>query len=542
MLGRRRSFLKTQGFCFIGDILGAVRFDDKATSPFIRGDFFQIAKTGIFHSPVYGRIEITPGDLATMLRNFKTKTPLPPTQLPVDYDHLSDEPKQPEDGKAAGWVLDLELRDDGNTLWCKADWTKRAAQLIAEGAYRFVSPFFLTDYTDKATGKKIGPTLKAVAITNRPFLEGMQPIPAPAIAFSEKLADQFKNEPRVARAMPHSDKESSSMAQEAIAAADAPVPPAPIPPPMPPAGPGQQLQMMAAPPQAPPVAPPPAMQAGGIHCPHCGAPVKYATAPPVAPPPVAPPADAAPPVEGGTEKEAPTEEGSTEDAPKEEAPVQEKKDGMDESGGDADGLDELEKKLMDPTADVSIEACNDDKGTAMSDTQTPVTDAAKLAEENRQLREQLDAAQRKLSETEAEKKSTIAQRLLDIGLRSGRLTKKLIGTAEKPGWAFKEAHRDHKAFQAWLEAAPKVWEGVSEDGKPQALGVGVATESNTAVAFSEKVHKLATEKMASTKGLSYTEATRIALRENPSLSKEYDDVMNAEPKVTQAISNDSNAV
>jgi hypothetical protein len=157
-----------------------------AAGPFVAGDWFQLAKVGTFFSPIYGKITIAPQDLATMFTNFKTKTPLAPTQLPIDYDHLSDEPQKPEDGKAAGWVQDLQIRDGGQTLWCSPLWTRRAAEMIANGEYRFVSPFFLTDYLDKASGKKIGPTLKAVAITNRPFLEGMQPIPAPAIAASER--------------------------------------------------------------------------------------------------------------------------------------------------------------------------------------------------------------------------------------------------------------------------------------------------------------------------------------------------------------------
>lgn len=169
------------------EILGTVRrLADGPPTPFVPGDWFQLAKTGTFHSPVYGKITITPADLTTMFRNFKTRTPLAPTQLPIDYDHLSDEPAKPEDGKAAGWVDDLRLGDGGQTLWCLPQWTRRAAELIANGEYRFVSPFFLTDYLDKASGQKIGPTLKAVAITNRPFLEGMQPIPAPAVAAGDR--------------------------------------------------------------------------------------------------------------------------------------------------------------------------------------------------------------------------------------------------------------------------------------------------------------------------------------------------------------------
>lgn len=176
------------GAPFVSELfLSSRRLADGVDNRFVQGEPFQVAKTGTFQSPIYGEIEISPQDLATMYRNFKTKTPLPPTQLPIDYDHLSDEPQKPEDGRAAGWVEDLEIRDGGNTLWATPKWTRRGAELIANGEYRWCSPYFLTDYMDKHSGEKIGPTLKAIAITNRPFLEGMSEIPAPAIAASERV-------------------------------------------------------------------------------------------------------------------------------------------------------------------------------------------------------------------------------------------------------------------------------------------------------------------------------------------------------------------
>src|SRR2546429_7913127 len=100
---------------------------DDSYNPLVPGDWFQLAKTGVFFSPVYGKIEITPQDLATMYRNFKTKTPLAPTKIPLDYDHLSDDPQKPGDGKAAGWIDDIAVGTDGNTLWAKPSWTHNAA-------------------------------------------------------------------------------------------------------------------------------------------------------------------------------------------------------------------------------------------------------------------------------------------------------------------------------------------------------------------------------------------------------------------------------
>ena len=109
-----------------------------------------------------------------MYRNYNDITPKSPTELPIDYDHLSMDPQKPGDGIAAGWMKRVELREDGDELWAEVEWTKDGAARIKNQEYRFVSPSFTKDHTHKETGKKIGATLLAAAITNHPFLEGMK--------------------------------------------------------------------------------------------------------------------------------------------------------------------------------------------------------------------------------------------------------------------------------------------------------------------------------------------------------------------------------
>lgn len=139
----------------------------------LRRSWIQLAKVGTFHSNRYGKFSITKDDLSQMLRNFNEVTPKPPTELPIDYDHLSMDPKKPGDGIAAGWMKQLELREDGEELWAEVEWTEPGAERIEKGEYRFISPSFVKDHTHK-DGRKIGTTLLAAAITNHPFLEGMQ--------------------------------------------------------------------------------------------------------------------------------------------------------------------------------------------------------------------------------------------------------------------------------------------------------------------------------------------------------------------------------
>jgi phage I-like protein len=147
--------------------------------------WIQIAKTGTFFSHKYGKFSITKDDLQQMLTNFLSVTPIAPTQLPVDYDHLSMDPKHPGDGKAAGWFVSgsMELRSEGHELWAEVEFTDDGLSAVQKKEYRFISPSFIKDYVWK-NGKNIGTTLVAAAITNHPFLEGMA-----AITMSMDLGD-----------------------------------------------------------------------------------------------------------------------------------------------------------------------------------------------------------------------------------------------------------------------------------------------------------------------------------------------------------------
>jgi phage I-like protein len=86
----------------------------------------------------------------------------------VNYDHSS--------GVAAGWIEDLELRDDG--LYALIRWTSKARGHIQADEYRFLSPEFSTDGLDKASGGSQGPTLYGCALLNDPYLEELPRVAA----------------------------------------------------------------------------------------------------------------------------------------------------------------------------------------------------------------------------------------------------------------------------------------------------------------------------------------------------------------------------
>lgn len=142
--------------------------------------WIQVAKIGTFHSKRYGKFEITPVMLMEMLNNSQTAG----TRMLVDYDHLSLEPQFPEQGKAAGWFSKLELRNGNRELWGLVEWTPRAAELIRNKEYQYVSPTFVKTHQDKLTGKSGGARLVCAAITNHPFLPNMA-----AVTLSETAVD-----------------------------------------------------------------------------------------------------------------------------------------------------------------------------------------------------------------------------------------------------------------------------------------------------------------------------------------------------------------
>lgn len=62
--------------------------------------------------------------------------------LAIDYEHQANEPQRAASGPipAAGWIKQLELRDDG--IWGHVSWTKTAANMIEAKEYRYISPVF----------------------------------------------------------------------------------------------------------------------------------------------------------------------------------------------------------------------------------------------------------------------------------------------------------------------------------------------------------------------------------------------------------------
>lgn len=124
--------------------------------------------------------------LEAMVRNFRKNG----RRLPIDYFHrgFSQNDGQPTDDKvAAGWIVDLEIRDDG--LWMLNTWTDRAERYILADELAYLSPSFSENATDPKTGKAQGPTLFGAGLLNDPFL---QELPRVAASDAPPPADEAK--------------------------------------------------------------------------------------------------------------------------------------------------------------------------------------------------------------------------------------------------------------------------------------------------------------------------------------------------------------
>ena len=84
--------------------------------------------------------------------------------IPLDYEHqaeMADRNGQP--APAAGWIKELEARQDG--IWGRVGWTPKAAAMIIDKEYRYLSPVFIYEKSGELV------RLDSAALVGQPNLE-----------------------------------------------------------------------------------------------------------------------------------------------------------------------------------------------------------------------------------------------------------------------------------------------------------------------------------------------------------------------------------
>lgn len=151
-------------------------------------EYIRIVPLGDFpYHHVFGH-KLTAEHLSEMVANFNRYS----TDVFIDYDHES---VFWGSTRAAGWITELELREDG--LYCKyPEFTPAAREAIANREFRYFSPVYFLE-TNGKDGERHGARLDSVALTNRPY-------------FDEGEIDPVGNASSVAKPSPDSPDSLSS--------------------------------------------------------------------------------------------------------------------------------------------------------------------------------------------------------------------------------------------------------------------------------------------------------------------------------------------
>lgn len=126
----------------------------------------EVLYKGKFNHPNAGDFEITDRDLDELVANQKAVG----VDAQIDVDHRASK----GDTRAAGWIK--ELRRDGDRLYASVDWTGYGEGLVKSREYRYISAEY-GNVRDDTTGEyRPMKRLKAITLTNRPFLKDLKPV------------------------------------------------------------------------------------------------------------------------------------------------------------------------------------------------------------------------------------------------------------------------------------------------------------------------------------------------------------------------------
>lgn len=135
----------------------------------------QILKVGFFKHPDAPdrQINISKDDLLKFKENFDNK--VRKVDIPINYEHAQS---KAHGSKAAGWIENLSIKNEGSELWAMPRWTPEGLKHVEDEEYRYLSSEVLWEYEDNETGNVFARVLKGCALTNYPVIKGMKAINA----------------------------------------------------------------------------------------------------------------------------------------------------------------------------------------------------------------------------------------------------------------------------------------------------------------------------------------------------------------------------
>ncbi|MDD4995826.1 MAG: phage protease, partial [Patescibacteria group bacterium] len=142
----------------------------------------QIAPVGKWKHPTYGDIEITEDHCKQAADYFSTVG----AEVQMNYEH--------QRGAASGWIKRLTHKA-GKGLFGLVKFTKKCAEMVRDGEYKYISPELIFNGKDKKSGSPVPVRVYGAAVTNTPYFDGMQPLSnfgesrEPAWYFTETQVD-----------------------------------------------------------------------------------------------------------------------------------------------------------------------------------------------------------------------------------------------------------------------------------------------------------------------------------------------------------------
>ena len=148
-----------------GEVDSTVELSRQASGKLFRKHI--LTKGDLIHPVTGKKIKIDDSFVNTLKKNFDNKV-CPIVQVPLANDsnqHVEDPDRN------VGEVLDIEVQ--GDKVYAVID-ARRNAEKFKDRTYIGASAMLSLDYTDTSTGKKAGPTLCHVAVTNRPYITNLE--------------------------------------------------------------------------------------------------------------------------------------------------------------------------------------------------------------------------------------------------------------------------------------------------------------------------------------------------------------------------------
>lgn len=164
------------GIHFFDDV---VKLSDNGDLENLTLSWVQACKVGVWNGHSSGGFEFNDDVFGQIIKNFRRTLN---RALPLDFEHASEMPGYagsiPTEGApATGWVIDLQNRG-AQGLWALIAWLEPGLSLVRSKRYRYLSPAVIFHSYDRSTGDYIGCEMTSIALTNRPFLDGMAAVTA----------------------------------------------------------------------------------------------------------------------------------------------------------------------------------------------------------------------------------------------------------------------------------------------------------------------------------------------------------------------------